>query len=65
MSQHCKANPCCGEVPCKGIPLPQHISGLSSHNTVFADLANDVREEMKISHEAVRISRNRSLEGRS
>lgn len=32
MSQHCRANPCCGDVPCSGIPLPQHTSGLPSHN---------------------------------
>lgn len=32
MSQHCKANPCCGDRPCSGIPLPQHASGLTSHN---------------------------------
>lgn len=32
MSQHCRANPCCGDVPCAGIPLPQHASGLPSHN---------------------------------
>lgn len=32
MTQHCKANPCCGDVPCSGIPLPQDASGLPSHN---------------------------------
>lgn len=32
MSQHCRANPCCGDRPCSGIPLPQHASGLPSHN---------------------------------
>ncbi|TCL70599.1 hypothetical protein [Rhizobium sp. BK251] len=32
MSQHCRANPCCGDVPCSGIPLPQHTSGLTFHN---------------------------------
>ncbi|QIG68292.1 hypothetical protein EVB57_015 [Rhizobium phage RHph_Y1_20] len=32
MSQHCRANPCCGERPCEGVPLPQHASGLVSHN---------------------------------
>lgn len=28
MINRCKANPCCGEVPCVGVPLPQHESGL-------------------------------------
>lgn len=28
MKNRCKANPCCGEVPCEGVPLPQHRSGL-------------------------------------
>ena len=32
MSQHCRANPCCGDVPCSGIPLPQDSSGLAFHN---------------------------------
>lgn len=32
MSQHCRANPCCGDRPCSGIPLPQHASGLTWHN---------------------------------
>jgi hypothetical protein len=32
MSQHCRANPCCGDRPCSGIPLPQHASGLPAHN---------------------------------
>lgn len=32
MTEHCKANPCCGDRPCSGIPLPQHASGLPFHN---------------------------------
>lgn len=32
MSQHCRANPCCGDRPCSGIPLPQDASGLPAHN---------------------------------
>ncbi|NTF54849.1 hypothetical protein G6L12_08080 [Agrobacterium rhizogenes] len=32
MSQHCRANPCCGDLPCSGIPLPQDASGLPAHN---------------------------------
>lgn len=32
MSQHCRANPCCGDRPCSGVPLPQHSSGLVWHN---------------------------------
>jgi hypothetical protein len=35
MSQHCRANPCCGDRPCSGIPLPQDASGLTSHNKPF------------------------------
>lgn len=26
----CKANPCCGEYPCTGVPRPQYRSGLES-----------------------------------
>lgn len=32
MSQHCRANPCCGERPCEGVPLPQHTSGYPLRN---------------------------------
>jgi len=32
MSQHCRANPCCGDVPCSGVPIPQHESGYPSYN---------------------------------
>lgn len=32
MTQHCKANPCCGDVPCSGVPVPQDASGLVHHN---------------------------------
>lgn len=32
MSQHCRANPCCGDRPCSGIPLPQDASGFPSYN---------------------------------
>jgi hypothetical protein len=32
MSQHCRANPCCGDRPCSGVPLPQHASGYPSRN---------------------------------
>lgn len=32
MTQHCKANPCCGDVPCSGVPVPQDESGLTAHN---------------------------------
>lgn len=34
MTQHCKANPCCGDVPCSGVPIPQDASGLTAHNPV-------------------------------
>lgn len=33
MKNHCKANPCCGAIPCEGVPLPQHRSGLWFHNS--------------------------------
>lgn len=32
MSQHCRANPCCGDVPCSGAPMPQDASGIVAHN---------------------------------
>lgn len=30
MINRCKANPCCGEYPCTGVPRPQYRSGLES-----------------------------------
>lgn len=44
MSQYCRANPCCGDRPCSGIPHPQHASGLTWHNRNVAAVsgASDV-----------------------
>lgn len=47
MSQHCRANPCCGDVPCSGIPLPQHASGLPSHNDTTRMDANRLAAALK------------------
>lgn len=45
MSQHCKANPCCGERPCEGVPLPQDKSGLTHLNKVDTPPADQQENE--------------------
>ena len=33
MSQRCRANPCCREILCTGIPIPQDPSGIQAYAT--------------------------------
>lgn len=57
MSERCKANPCCGEVVCAGIPLPQDPSGLVGYNSEFEreikEGATNARMARKIRSDAV------------